>query len=115
MQGYASDSLAILDLEHLALHQVAVVIQQFGIKHTADIAWLARITSSYVGLVIYSVTQIIAIIVHVYIYMLLWQCFAKGLQPLSIFLQGTVLAKNASAADCQEKGGEISKKVRFHR
>ena len=82
LQGKAAMSLSALQLQLLSLHEIAVLIQQFGIEHSADSAWRASVTPADVCLVVNGVAKEIASIIHVDIDLFLRNRLAKPVETV---------------------------------
>ena len=87
LQDEAPMHLAVLQFKLLALHEVAVLIEQLSVKHAAQPAWRPRIAAADVGLVINGIAQEITCVVHVDEDLFLRDSLAECLQPLSPALE----------------------------
>ena len=106
VQGKEAVAPSFLHLNKLALHQIAVVVQQLHIQHTADVRWLAGSRFLQIGREPDGVALKIAGIVHVNIDLLLRNGLAKSVkafyqrsESLRVGMLLFLLMRTAVAAD----------------
>ena len=79
-------ALPAYHLQHLPLHQIAVVVEQFGIQNTAPVGGKPAPRLAQIGLEPDGVTQIIAGVVHVDVHLFLRIAMGKGLYSCEIWV-----------------------------
>ena len=62
---------AVSQAQRLPFHQIAILVEEFGIKHTADVRGRHLAVSEHIRLVPDGVAQEVAVVVHVYRHYLL--------------------------------------------
>ena len=100
---------AVSQAQRLPFHQVAILVEEFGIKHTTDVRGRHLAVSEHIRLVPDGVTQEVAVVVHVYRHYLL-RCVPcvcnhlAGQRPQRIIGQFTLHGRKlAREADCLSK------------
>ena len=82
LQGKRTPALAVCHLYQLPFNEIAVLIQQIGIEHSAYVAWYSEVCAPRVCLKPYCVAKEIAGVVRVDIHLFLRYRFAEAGQSV---------------------------------